>query len=117
MHVIMGAFTDGLSRSAFLILLALAEQPRHGLGIIDAVEEASHGNVKMGPGTLYGALQKLVTSGLIRETDTVPDPADHDTRRRYYRITAKGDRELKSEAVRLRSLVQAAVDHRVLGDL
>lgn len=113
----MGAPTDGLPRSSFLVLLAVADQPRHGLGIIDRVEEVSHGEVRIGPGTLYGTLQKLVTAGLLRETDQPPDPADHDPRRRYYRLTPKGERELKAEAVRLRALVHAAVDHRVLGDL
>jgi DNA-binding PadR family transcriptional regulator len=113
----MGAPTDGLPRSSFLVLLAVADQPRHGLGIIDRVEEVSQGEVRIGPGTLYGTLQKLVAAGLLRETDHPPDPADHDPRRRYYRLTPKGDRELKAEAVRLRALVHAAVDHRVLGDL
>jgi DNA-binding PadR family transcriptional regulator len=108
---------DHLSRSAFLILLALSDQPRHGLAIIDRVAEASNGEVTMGPGTLYGTLQKLVAAGLIRETADAPNPVDHDPRRRYYRLTAKGERDLKAEATRLRTLVRAAVDGRVLGDL
>ena len=109
----MGAPSVGLPRSSFLILLALADQPRHGLAIIDRVVEASHGEVKLGPGTLYGTLQKLIAGGLIRESPP-PDPDDHDPRRRYYRLTPKGDRELKAEAARMRSLVRAAVDHQVL---
>jgi DNA-binding PadR family transcriptional regulator len=113
----MGTPADGLSRSAFLILLALADQPRHGLAIIDRVDEASGGEVKLGPGTLYGTLQKLVAAGQIRETATPPDPADHDTRRRYYRLTPRGERLLKAEAIRMRSLVRAAVAGQVLGDL
>lgn len=113
----MGARTDGLSRSAFLILLALADQPRHGLAIVDRVDEASRGEVRLGPGTLYGTLQKLVAAGLIRETATAPDPADHDPRRRYYKLTAKGERELKEEAGRMRALVRAAVAHQIVGDL
>jgi len=112
----MGTPTDGLSRSAFLILLALADQARHGLAIIDRVDEASGGEVRLGPGTLYGTLQKLASTGLIRETATPPDPADHDTRRRYYRLTPKGERRLKAEAVRMQSLVRAAIDGRVLGE-
>jgi DNA-binding PadR family transcriptional regulator len=103
-----------LSRSAFLVLLALADQPRHGLAIIDRVAEATRGEVKLGPGTLYGTLQKLVADGMIRETSEAPDPADHDPRRRYYKLTPKAQRELKSEATRMRSLVHAAVDHRIL---
>jgi DNA-binding PadR family transcriptional regulator len=113
----MGAPAEGLSRSAFLVMLAVADQPRHGLAIIDRIDEATGGEVKIGPGTLYGTLQKLVTSGLLRETDHPPDPDDHDPRRRYYKLTPKGQRELKAEATRMRALVHAAVDHRVLGEL
>ena len=113
----MAAPKEGLSRSALLVLLALTDQPRHGLAIIDRVEEVSRGELRLGPGTLYGALQKLVAAGQIRETATAPDPDDHDPRRRYYRITPKGERELKEEAARMRTLVRAAVAQHVLGDL
>jgi PadR family transcriptional regulator PadR len=109
----MGTPTDGLPRSSFLILLALIDQPRHGLAIIDRVVHASHGEVKLGPGTLYGTLQKLTTSGHIRNSPP-PDPDDHDPRRRYYRLTPKGEKALKAEAARMRSLVRAAVDHQIL---
>ena len=97
-----------LPRSAYLVLLALADRPRHGLAIIDRVEQATHGRMKMGPGTLYGTLQKLEASGLIRETADAPDPDDDDTRRRYYRITTRGERALAEETVSLRVLVDAA---------
>ena len=113
----MGAPSEGLSRSAFVVLLALADQPRHGLAIVDRVDEATHGEVRLGPGTLYGTLQKLVAAGLIRETTTAPDPQDHDPRRRYYKLTPKGQRELKDEAARMRALVRAAVAHQIVGDL
>jgi DNA-binding PadR family transcriptional regulator len=106
--------TPAVSRSAFLILLAIADQPRHGLGIIDEVDAGTDGQVKLGPGTLYGTLQKLVEGGLIRETAEAPDPADDDPRRRYYRITTKGTRALREEAERMRSLVDAAVGKNVL---
>jgi DNA-binding PadR family transcriptional regulator len=113
----MGAPADGLSRSAFLVLLALADQPRHGLAILDRVHDASQGEVRLGPGTLYGTIQKLVAAGLIRETTTAPDPDDHDPRRRYYKLTVKGERALKEEANRMRALVRAAVAHQIVGDL
>jgi DNA-binding PadR family transcriptional regulator len=113
----MGAPADGLSRSALLVLLALVDQPRHGLGILERVEEVSRGEVRLGPGTLYGTLQKLVAGGQIRETAQAPDPADHDPRRRYYRITPRGQRDLRDEAVRMRALVRAAVAHNILGEL
>ena len=105
-----------LPRSSFLVLLALADRPRHGLGIVERVEELSRRDVKMGPGTLYGTLQKLATGGLIREVADAPDPDDHDPRRRYYRLTPRGDKALKAEAARMRQLVDAAVAGRVLGD-
>jgi len=113
----MAGAEDSLSRSAFLILLALADRPRHGLAIIERVEESSRGEVKMGPGTLYGTLQKLTAAGLIREQRSAPDPDDHDTRRRYYGLTPKGDRSLRSEAAKLRSLVQAASRQKLFGDV
>ena len=106
---------SALPRSSFLVLLALADRPRHGLGIVERVEELSHHDVKMGPGTLYGTLQKLATGGLIRETADVPDPDDDDPRRRYYRITPRGEKSLKVEATRMRMLVDAAVTGKVLG--
>jgi DNA-binding PadR family transcriptional regulator len=107
---------ESLSKSGFLVLLALADRPRHGLAIVDRVEEASRGEVKMGPGTLYGTLHKLSADGLIRATSAPPDPADDDPRRRYYKLTPRGEKALKAEAVRLRALVHAAIDQRVLED-
>lgn len=99
---------SALARSSFLVLLALGDRARHGLAIIDRIEEATKGRVKMGPGTLYGTLQKLESSGLIREIDEAPDPSDHDTRRRYYRLTSRGERALAVETANLRLLVDAA---------
>jgi DNA-binding PadR family transcriptional regulator len=107
--------SESLSRSAFLVLLSVSDRPRHGLAIIDRVEEASNGEIRMGPGTLYGTLQKLVATGLIREADEAPDPDDDDPRRRYYRLTPKGERALKAEATRLQALVNAAIAQRILG--
>lgn len=101
-----------LARSAYLVLLALSDRPRHGLAIVDRVEEATRGRMKMGPGTLYGTLQKLESSGLIREAATAPDPDDDDPRRRYYRITPRGERLLSEETASLRVLVDAAAAGR-----
>ena len=105
---------DGLSRAAFVILLALADQTRHGLGIIEDVEDRTGGAVKLGPGTLYGTLQRLADRAMIRETSAAPDPSDDDPRRRYYRILPHGRRALRAEAERMRSLVHAARDKDVL---
>lgn len=109
--------SDALSKSGFLVLLALADRPRHGLAIVDRVEDASRGEVRMGPGTLYGTIHKLTAGGFIRETTAPPDPQDDDPRRRYYRLTPRGERALKAEATRLRALVNAAIDQRILGDV
>ncbi len=108
---------SSLSRSAFLILLALSDRPRHGLAIIDRVEETSEGEIRMGPGSLYGTLQKLVAAGMIKELREAPDPNDDDSRRRYYGTTPRGDRALKAEAHRMRTLVDAAVKQNLLGGL
>ena len=113
----MATNEPALSRSSFLVLLALADQARHGLGIIEDVEVRTEGKVRLGPGTLYGTLHKLVADGLIRETAQVPDPADDDPRRRYYRITPRGSRALRAEAERMSVLVAAALDKRVLEGL
>jgi DNA-binding PadR family transcriptional regulator len=99
-----------LSRSAFLVLVAVVDQPRHGLGIVDEVEAGTSGRVKLGPGTLYGTLQTLAEQGLIRETTDVPDPSDDDPRRRYYRITRTGEARLREEAGRLNALVVMATE-------
>jgi DNA-binding PadR family transcriptional regulator len=108
--------TSGLPRSSFLILLALHEGPCHGLGIVGRVETATHGQVKLGPGTLYGTLQTLTADLLIRDVPAPADAGDADPRRRYYRITPRGEKALKSEAERLRVLVDAAETRRILGD-
>lgn len=114
---IMASDMSGLPRSAFLVLLALADGPGHGLGIVGRVESATGGSVKLGPGTLYGTLQNLVGAGLIRETDAPSGPADGDPRRRYYRVTPRGEKALKAEAERLRVLVHAAAARQILGDV
>jgi DNA-binding PadR family transcriptional regulator len=113
---ILTSDNSSLPRSAFLILLALHDGPCHGLGVISRVERATNGQVKLGPGTLYGTLQTLATDQMIRESAAPEDAVDDDPRRRYYRITPRGDRALRAEAARLRVLVDAAAARRVLGD-
>jgi DNA-binding PadR family transcriptional regulator len=103
-----------LSRSAFLILLALTDQPRHGLGIVEEVEVRTEGGIRLGPGTLYTMLKRLLADGYIRETSRAPDPADDDPRRRYYRITARGSAALRAEAEQMRRLVSVAEAKRVV---
>jgi DNA-binding PadR family transcriptional regulator len=97
-----------LPNATLHILLALADGPRHGYGIAQAVDALSEGRVAMGPGTLYGAIKKLVARGLIEESDWRPDPELDDERRRYYRLAPFGARVCDAELSRLRDLVQVS---------
>jgi DNA-binding PadR family transcriptional regulator len=94
------AGTKPLTSSAFFILLALADRPRHGLGIADEVERRTEGEVELGPGTLYNALRKMLALGLIEDAPDRPDPEEDDPRRRYYRITEAGRQAVSAEAER-----------------
>jgi DNA-binding PadR family transcriptional regulator len=89
------------------ILLALVDEERHGYGIMLEVARLT-GGTRMGPGTLYGTLKRLLGSGLIEESDERRDPGLDDERRRYYRITATGREVLRAETSRLSLLVSAA---------
>jgi DNA-binding PadR family transcriptional regulator len=97
-----------LSQPVFHILLALADQERHGYGIMQEVKARTDGQVRLAPGTLYGAIKRLLKQKLIEETDERPDPELNDERRRYYRITEIGQRVLAAEVNRLAQLVQQA---------
>ena len=90
------------------ILLALADQDRHGYAIMQEVELLTGGGTRMGPGTLYGTIKRLLASGLVEEADERPDPELDDERRRYYRITKLGTQVLEAETTRLATLVGAA---------
>lgn len=90
------------------ILLALADGEKHGYAVMREVERITEGEVTMGPGTLYGAIKRMLSAGLVAETDDRPDPDVDDERRRYYEATGLGVRVLTAEAERLERLVQAA---------
>lgn len=102
-----------LTPAVFHILLALAPQARHGYGIMKQVEADSQAGVKMGPGTLYGSLGRMIESGLIREADKKVDPKLDDERRVYYSITAAGQKALTAELARYRAVVALAKDKRL----
>ena len=95
------------------ILLALADQDRHGYAIMQEVERITDGGVRMGPGTLYGTIKRMIASGLIEEADERPDPDIDDERRRYYRATKLGRAVLEAETARMAGLVAAARAKRV----
>jgi DNA-binding PadR family transcriptional regulator len=90
------------------ILLALVDEERHGYGIMLEVSRLTGGTTRMGPGTLYGTLKRLLNTALIEEADERPDPALDDERRRYYRITQLGRRVLQAETARVSVLLDAA---------
>ncbi|HLU09964.1 MAG TPA: PadR family transcriptional regulator [Oceanobacillus sp.] len=103
-----------LSPSVFHILLALADEERHGYGIMQEIRLRTDGQVRLVPGTLYGAIKRLLAQQLIEEVDARPDPAIDDERRRYYRLTDFGQRVLRAEAARLASLVRQAEAKQLL---
>ena len=90
------------------ILLALADEERHGYAIMLEVARLTDGATRMGPGTLYGTLKRLLSSALIEESGERPDPELDDERRRYYRITPLGQRVLAAETARISVLLNAA---------
>ena len=97
-----------LTPTVFYILLSLADQERHGYAIMQEVEAMTGGQIRMGPGTLYGAIKRMLATGLIVESDERPDPEYDDERRRYYRLTTLGRRVLAAETQRLSHLVEVA---------
>lgn len=104
-----------LTPAVFHVLLALAEGERHGYAIMREVAETTQGQVKLGPGTLYGTIKRLLEGGLIEESDRRPDPELDDERRRYYRLTGHGRRVVKAEAARYEELTKLARRKRLLG--
>lgn len=96
-----------LSPAVFHILLSLADGEMHGYAIMREVERSTDGKVRMGPGTLYGAVKKLLRDGFIEETDG-PSEAQHEERRRYYRLSGLGSRVLNAELDRIRNILRSA---------
>jgi DNA-binding PadR family transcriptional regulator len=90
------------------ILLALRDGEKHGYAIMREVEDMSDGAVKMGPGTLYGSIKRMLADGFLEETAERPDPALDDQRRRYYRLTGLGEQVCDAEVMRLTALVKKA---------
>ena len=101
-----------LSPAVFHVLLALSQGERHGYGILKDVLRQTDGAVRLGPGTLYGTLQRLMALDWVEETSGPAIPEDE--RRRYYRLTRSGRRALKAEVDRMEMLVRAARAHQIV---
>jgi DNA-binding PadR family transcriptional regulator len=97
-----------LPPAVFHILMALADEDRHGYGIIQEVSARTSGEVRLGAGTLYRSIQRMLDDDLIVEVHERPAPELDDERRRYYRITSFGTAVAKAEAARLTGLVKLA---------
>jgi DNA-binding PadR family transcriptional regulator len=105
-----------VNHSEFHILLALVDRERHGYGIMQEVEIGSAGTVRLGPGTLYGAIKRMLAGGLIEESAQRPPSKDDDQRRRcYYRLAGHGRDIAREEAERLAALVRVAQVKRLVG--
>ena len=103
-----------LTPAVFEILLALADQDRHGYGIMREVERRTAGVLKLGPGTLYGSIKRMLESGLIEDSGDRPDPELDDDRRKYYRLTTQGRQTAIAEANRLERQVRQAREKNLL---
>jgi DNA-binding PadR family transcriptional regulator len=90
----------------FHVLLSLADQEKHGYGIMQEVLQRTDGRVRLWPATLYGSLKRLIDEELIEESEERPAPELDDARRRYYRLTTLGRRVLAAESERLEDLVR-----------
>jgi DNA-binding PadR family transcriptional regulator len=105
-----------LTNLAFLILLALADRDLHGYALIKEIDERSGGYTKLRSGTLYAAMRRLDSAGLVYESGERPAPDRDDQRRRYYGITELGLAVVRAEANRLASLVNAASHKNLIGE-
>ena len=110
----INSYKQPLTPAVFHILLALADGEKHGYAIMKDVEAQTSGQIKMGPGTLYGSIKRMLAAGLIEETDERPAPELDDERRRYYRIAAQGQSVVVAESKRLASAVKTAHKKGVL---
>ena len=102
--------------ATFHILLALADGDLHGYAIMQDVAQRSDGAVRLGPGTLYGALRRLLQARLVEESGERADPERGDERRRYYRLTPLGLAVARAEARRLDALLRAARRKKLIGE-
>ena len=102
-----------LPLTVFHILLALVGKELHGYGIMKEVSQSTENKLRLGPGTLYGAIKRLLQAGLIEQSSERPDPDQDDERRIYYRLTDYGQQVLGAETRRMSQLVGMAKARRV----
>jgi DNA-binding PadR family transcriptional regulator len=105
-----------LTPAVLHILLALSTGERHGYGIMKQAEADSQGKVKMGPGTLYGSIGRMMEAGLVRESERRVDPEMDDERRIFYELTGAGREALEAELERYRGVVAVAEGRLAYGD-
>ena len=103
-----------LNHADFHIMLALGDEDRHGYGIMLHVEELTGGGVKLGPGTLYTSIKRMLAAGMIEESGERPDPEMDDQRRRYYKLTKLGRKVLAAEVQRMERMLRHARTKRVV---
>ena len=99
-----------LTPAALHILMSLAQGDRHGYGIKQDVEERTGGALRLGPGTLYEAIHRMLRSGWIEETPGRPDDQSG-SRKKVYRITSEGSEQMRTELARLEDIVRFAHEH------
>jgi DNA-binding PadR family transcriptional regulator len=103
-----------LNHADFHVMLALGDDERHGYAIMLHVEELTEGAVKLGPGTLYTSIKRLLAAGMIEESGERPDPEVDDQRRRYYKLTKLGRKVLSAEVQRMERMLRHARAKRVV---
>ncbi len=103
-----------LTPAVFFILFALADGEKHGYAIMRSVSRISGNQFRMGPGTLYTTIQRLLDLGLIEETESAGGQSDHENRRRYYKLTRTGKAILGADLSRMESVVHLARDKKLV---
>lgn len=103
-----------LTPAVFFILFALADGEKHGYAIMQSVSQLSDSQFRMGPGTLYTTIQRLLDFRIIEETERTGRRSDHESRRRYYKLTRTGRAVLASDIRRMESIVRLARDKKLV---
>lgn len=103
-----------LTPAVFFILFSLADGEKHGYAIMQSVSRTSADQFRMGPGTLYTTIQRLLDLDLIEETESSSGQSEHESRRRYYKLTRTGKTVLTADISRMESVVRLARDKKLV---